>query len=84
LRACKQWRTKVHSVLQERLSRCRLGSRRAKSLLKRRAQESAKLFRRHRDILHQAVRKVVDFCQWDGVSRLAVGDVRDLQRASGR
>jgi putative transposase len=79
LRTCKQWRNKVHSVLQEQLSRCQPGSRRAKRLTKRKAQISAKLYRQQRDILHQAARKVVDFCQAEGVSRIAVGDVRDIQ-----
>ena len=31
------------------------------------------------DLLHQAARKVVTFCASKGVSRLAVGEVRDLQ-----
>ena len=79
LRACKQWRYKVHSTLQEQLSRRQSGSRRAKRLLKRKAQVSAKLYRQQRDLLHQAARKVVDFCQAEGVSRMAVGDVRDIQ-----
>jgi len=79
LRACKQWRNKVHSVLQECLSRCQPGSRRAKRLLQRRAQVSAKLFRQQRDILHQAARKVVTFCQSEGAKLIAVGDVRDIQ-----
>jgi putative transposase len=79
LRACKQWRNQVHSVLQEQLSRCQLGSRRAQRLLRRKAQVSAKLFRQQRDILHQAARKVVDFCAQEGVSQIAVGDVRDIQ-----
>jgi putative transposase len=79
LRSCKQWRNKVHSVLQEKVSRCQLGSRRAKRLLKRKAQVSAKLYRQQRDILHQAARTVVDFCHEDQVSRIAVGDVRDIQ-----
>ena len=79
LRSCKQWRNKVHSLLQEKLSRCQPGSRRAKRLLKRKAQLSAKLYRQQRDLLHQAARKVVDFCQTEGVSRIAVGDVRDIQ-----
>ena len=63
LRACKQWRNKVHAVLQERLSRCQAGSRRAKRLNRRKAQVSAKLNRQQRDLLHQAARKVVDFCE---------------------
>jgi putative transposase len=79
LRACKQWRNKVHSVLQEKLRRCQAGSRRAQRLLKRKAQVSAKLYRQQRDLLHQAARTVVDFCASDGVSRIAVGDVRDIQ-----
>jgi putative transposase len=29
--------------------------------------------------LHQAARTVVDFCQTEGVSHIAVGDVRDIQ-----
>jgi putative transposase len=79
LRACKQWRNKVHSVLQERLSRCQQGSRRAKRLTKRKAQVSAKLYRQQRDLLHQPARKVVALCQAEGVTRIAVGDVRDIQ-----
>jgi putative transposase len=79
LRSCKQWRNKVHSLLQEKLSRCQPGSRRTRRLLKRKAQVSAKVYRQQRDLLHQAARKVVDFCQTEGVSRIAVGDVRDIQ-----
>jgi putative transposase len=79
LRSCKQWRNKVHSVLQEKLRRCQKDSRRAQRLLKRKAQVSAKLYRQQREILHQAARKVVNFCQVEGVSRIAVGDVRDIQ-----
>ena len=40
---------------------------------------SAKLFRQQRDILHQAARKVVTFCQSEGAKLIAVGDVRDIQ-----
>ena len=40
---------------------------------------SAKLYRQQREILHQAARKAVAFCQAEGVTRIAVGDVRDIQ-----
>jgi putative transposase len=66
LRACKQWRNKAHSVLQEHLSRCQPGSRQAQRLLKRKAQVSARVYRQQRDLLHQAARKVVAFCQREG------------------
>jgi putative transposase len=79
LRSCKQWRNKVHHVLQEKLRRCQKGSRSAQRLLKRKAQVSAKLSRQQREILHQAARTVVTFCREDWVSRIAVGDVRDIQ-----
>jgi putative transposase len=79
LRACKQWRNKVQSILQEKLSRCQAGSRRAKRLNRRKAQVSARLYRQQRDLLHQAARKVVNFCASEGVTRIAVGDVRDIQ-----
>jgi putative transposase len=79
LRACKQWRNKVHVVLREKLSRCQAGSRRSRRLTKRKAQLSAKLYRQQRDLLHQAARKVVTFCQTEGVARIAVGDVREIQ-----
>jgi putative transposase len=52
LRSCKQWRNKVHSVLQENLRRCQPGSRRSRRLTKRKAQVSAKLYRQQRDLLH--------------------------------
>jgi putative transposase len=79
LRACKQGRNRMHSLLQEKLSRCQRGSRRWQRLTTRKAQGSAKLYRQQRDILHQAARKAVDFCQAEGVTRIVVGDVRDIQ-----
>jgi putative transposase len=69
LRACKQWRNKVHSLLQEKLSHCQPNSRRAKRLAQRKAQVSAKLYRQQRDLLHQA----------NAVAHIAAGDVRDIQ-----
>jgi IS605 OrfB family transposase len=40
---------------------------------------SATRYRQQRDLLHQAARKVVTFCREDWVSRIAVGEVRDVQ-----
>jgi putative transposase len=48
-------------------------------LLKRKAQIGARLYRQQRDLLHQAARKMIDFCHAEGVSQIAVGDVRDIQ-----
>src|SRR5262249_17490067 len=79
LRSFKQWRNKSHAKLQEKLVRCQPDSRRAKRLRQRKAEVSAKLYRQQREVLHQAARKVIDFCQTEEVKRLVVGDVRDIQ-----
>src|SRR5262249_23582044 len=79
LRSCKQERNKRHAALHKKVNHCPCGSRRATRLLRRKAHLSAKLYRQQRDILHQAARTVVDFCQAEGVSRIAVGDVRDVR-----
>jgi putative transposase len=68
LRSCKHWRNTVHRMLHERLSRRQAGSRRAKRLLRRQAQLSAEVYRQQREMLHQAARTVVAFCQAEGVS----------------
>lgn len=80
LRSCTRGHDKRHAALQEKLSQCQPGSRRANRLRKRQAQVSTKLLRQQREILHQTARKVVDFCHADGVTRIAVGDMRDSQR----
>ena len=79
VRSWKQGRNKAHASLQEKLSRCQADSRRVRRLRQRKAEISAQLYRRQREILHQAARKVVDFCQAEGVQRIVVGDVRDIQ-----
>lgn len=79
LRSYKQARNKSHAAIQEKLSRCQPDSRRAKQLRQRKAEASAKLYRQQREILHQAARKVITFCQEEQVSRIVVGDVRDIQ-----
>jgi putative transposase len=79
LRSCKRLRNKRHAIYQRLLARCERGSRRWRRLKRRHAQASARFFRQQRASLHQASRKVVAFCQREGVGRIAVGDVRDIQ-----
>lgn len=79
LRSYKRLRNKRHAAYTARMDRCRKGSRRWKRLARRKAQASAKLYRQQRNVLHQASRKLVRFCQQHGVKHLAIGDVRDVQ-----
>jgi putative transposase len=83
LRACKQGRNRTHSLLQAKLRHCQRGSRRWRRLLTCKAGASAKLYRQQREILHQAARKAIAFCQAEGVTRIAVGDVRNIQTGVG-
>ena len=76
LRHHKQLRNKRHAAYQERLARCRKGSRRYLRLKRQKARASAKLYRQQRNHLHQASRKLVDFAVAQDVSHLAIGDVR--------
>jgi putative transposase len=78
LRHHKQLRNKRHAALSALLARCRKGSRRHTRLKRQKARASAKLYRQQRNHLHQASRKLVDFAVSQGVSQLAIGDVRDI------
>ena len=79
LRSWKQARNKAHAAIQAKLRRCQADSRRAKRLRQRKAEVSAKLYRQQREILHRAAQQVITFCQQEGVKRIVVGDVRDIQ-----
>jgi putative transposase len=82
LRACTQGRHRAHPILQNKLSHCQRGSRRWRHLTTRKVQASAQLSRQQREILPQAARKAVVCCQAAGVTRCAVGAVRDIQRGA--
>jgi putative transposase len=79
LRSYKQGRNKAHAAIQAKLSRCQPESRRSKRLRQRKAEVSAKLYRQQRNLLRQAARKAIAFCHQEGVNRIVVGDVRDIQ-----
>lgn len=79
LRSVKQLRNKRHADLNALLSRCKPGSKRHRKLLKAKHRASARCYRQQRDILHKASRHVVNFCASQNVSKIAVGNVRDIQ-----
>ena len=66
-------------LLRWQLNRCQAGSRRSRRLNKRKATLSAQRYQRQRALLRQAARTVGDCCHADGLARIAVGDVRELQ-----
>lgn len=78
IRSIKQLRNKRHKTLDEKLARCRNGSKRHKRLSQLKKKASAKADRQERDVLHKTSRQVADFCRDEKVANVAVGDVRNI------
>jgi putative transposase len=83
-RSVKRLRNKRHSTLNAKLARCRKGSRRWKQLTKRKHQASAQFYRQQRHILHTASRRLADFARQHDVTRLVIGDVRDIANGTDK
>ncbi len=79
LRSINRLRNKRMASYQSLIDRCKDGSKRKRKLLKNKRKASTKYERQQRDILHKASRQLINFCQEQGVSQIAVGDVKDIQ-----
>jgi len=79
LRSINRLRNKRLAAYQSLIDRCKEGSKRQRKLLKNKRKASTKYERQQRDILHKASRQLVNFCREQGVSQIAVGDVKDIQ-----
>jgi len=79
LRSINRLRNKRMAAYQSLIDHCKDGSKRQRKLLSNKRKASTKYERQQRDILHKASRQLVNFCQEQGVSQIAVGDVKDIQ-----
>jgi len=79
LRSINRLRNKRLAAYQSLIDRCKDGSKCQRKLLRNKRKASTKYERQQRDILHKASRQLINFCQEQGVSRIAVGDVKDIQ-----
>ena len=79
LRSINRLRNKRLSAYQSLIDRCKDGSKRQRKLLKNKRKASTKYERQQRDVLHKASHQLVNFCREQGVSQIAVGDVKDIQ-----
>ena len=79
LRSINRLRNKRLAAYQSLIDRCKDGSKRKRKLLKNKRKASTKYERQQRDILHKASRQLINFCHEQGVSQIAVGDVKDIQ-----
>ena len=79
LRSINRLRNKRLAAYQSMIDRCKDGSKRQRKLLRNKRKASAKYERQQRDILHKASRQLVNFCQEQGISQIAIGDVKNIQ-----
>jgi len=79
LRSINRLRNKRLAAYQSLIDRCKDGSKRQRKHLRNKRKASSKYERQQRDILHKSSRQLINFCQEQGVSRIAVGDVKDIQ-----
>lgn len=79
LRSINRLRNKRLASYQNRIDRCKDGSKRNRKLLKAKRKASARYERQQRDILHKASHQLVEYCQQQGVAQIAIGDVKGIQ-----
>ncbi len=84
LRSIKRLRNKRHAALTGKRDRCTEGSRRWKKLQAAKARASAQFYRQQRHVLHTASARLLRWLDTQGVSQLAIGDVRDIADGIGK
>jgi putative transposase len=85
IRSLKRRHHMALATLAKKRKRCKPGSRRSRKLWAARRKVSARKRRQIRDLRHKGTRKVITFCQQQGVGRLFIGNPRGVRRRdSGR
>jgi putative transposase len=80
LRCEKRRMNKMHGSMAKKLSRCTKGSRRWKKLRRTRATQASRIERRVRDMRHKATSQAIDFCIYNKVGKLFVGNPDGVRR----
>jgi putative transposase len=85
IRALKRAQLMSQGEIQRLLSRCQKGSRRYRKLCYVLERIGGQIKRQVRDLRHKATRKVVDFCQQEGVHTVFIGNPDGVRKKdSGR
>ncbi len=85
IRSLKRRHNLALSQLNKKRKRCHKGSRRWRKLQRARRQMSARKRRQIRDLRHKGTRKVITFCQHQGVGSLFIGNPRGVrEKNNGR
>lgn len=82
LLALAQYRNKIMSEFQTKMSRCKEGSRRWKKLLAAKLRVLRKLDRRIRQMEHALTKHLAELDAAEGVALAVVGDLKGLRRSS--
>jgi putative transposase len=80
VRSVKRYRNKKLGEFSKRLKRCKKGSRRWKKLNRAKGRMKSKTKRQVRDLLHQATRKAIRWCEAHGVSELVIGNPAGVEK----
>jgi len=80
LRSVKQGRAKAQAEIRRKLSRCKKGSRRYKSLKRAMYARTNRAERISRNALHHAANQFVQFCQEQGVTTVYTGDLANINQ----
>jgi putative transposase len=80
IRSIKQQRNKSLAWFSRSISKCKKGSRRMKRLIRAKGSLKAKSTDQIRDLLHQATRKVIDWCIYAKVAEIVIGDLTGVEQ----
>ena len=80
IRAVKQQRNKSLGLFSRALSRCTKGSRRWKKLIRAKGSLKGKTDAQVRDLLHKATRKAINWCLFNGVGELVIGNPAGVEK----
>jgi putative transposase len=80
IRSLKRQRNMRHRHIAKKQAHCKKYSRRWKKLQRAKNKMSGRIERRIRDLRHKATRKVIDFCEDQGVGTLFIGNPHGVRR----
>lgn len=80
VRAVKQQRNKSLGWFSRALSRCSKGSRRWKKLIRAKGSIKGKTDAQVRDLLHKATRKAINWCLFNDVGELVIGNPAGVEK----
>ncbi|WP_227858673.1 MULTISPECIES: hypothetical protein [unclassified Clostridioides] len=70
----------MYAYISKRLSRCKKGNRQSKKLWRLKNKIKSKTYNQLINLYHQTTRKFIDFCVEQKVYKIALGDIRGIEK----